>query len=89
MELRKVIQGKSDGGGVIYNLKENIEIDYSWSIGFDTNNMDEAYSLWQGLKQLENLGVDEAMVFGDSRIIIQVMNVPRQLNNLKLYRLLL
>ena len=80
--------GVAGGGGVIYNLEENIEIYYSYSIVFATNNKVEAYGLWQGLKQLENLGMDEAMVFGDSRIIIQAMNVPSQLNNLNLYSLL-
>ena len=56
---------EAGGRGVIYNLEENIEMDYSWSIGFDTNNMVEAYDVWQGLKKPKNLGVDEAMVFGD------------------------
>ena len=50
--------------------------------------MVEAYSLWQGLKQLENLGVDKVMVFGGSRIIIQAMNVHSQIKNLKLDRLI-
>ena len=36
--------------------------------------MDVAYGLWQGLKQLKDKGVDEVMVFGDSRIIIQATN---------------
>ena len=50
--------------------------------------MAEAYGLWQGLKQLKDKGVDEAMVFGDSRLIIQAMNGASQCRNLRLARLL-
>lgn len=46
--------------GFIYNPEEIVEIEYSWS---DTNNMAEAYALWQGLIQLEALAINEAMVF--------------------------
>ena len=36
--------------------------------------MAKACRLWQGLKQLQKKGVDEVMVFGDSRVIIQALN---------------
>ena len=36
--------------------------------------MAEAYGLWQGVKQLQKEGVEEVMVFGDSRLVIQAMN---------------
>ena len=29
--------------------------------------MAEAYGLWKGLKKLKSMGVDEAIVLGDSR----------------------
>ena len=50
--------------------------------------MAEAYGLWKGLKQLENLGVEEAIVIGDSRLIIQAMNGKIQGINLRLSRLI-
>ena len=50
--------------------------------------MDEAYGLWQGLKQLKDKGVDEVMVVGDSGIIIKEMNGASQCINLILGRLL-
>ena len=49
-------------------------LEFFWNIGYDSNNMAEAYGLWQGLKQLKNKGVEEVMVFGDSRLIIQELN---------------
>ena len=56
------------GGGVIISPEGEIEMEYFWNIGNDSNNMAEAYGLWQGIKQLEKKGVEEAIVFGDSRI---------------------
>ena len=49
-------------------------IEYYWNIGHNSNNMAEAYGLLQGLKQLLKKGVEEVMVFGDSRLIIQALN---------------
>ena len=58
--------GKAGEGGVVIDLDRKVDIEYCWNIGYDTNNMAEAYGLWQGLKQLQKKGVDEVMVFGDS-----------------------
>ena len=40
--------------------------------------MAEVYRLWQGLKQLQGKGVEEVLVFGDSRVIIQALNGGRR-----------
>ena len=32
------------------------------------------YGLWQGLKQLQKKGVEDVMVFGDSRLVNQALN---------------
>ena len=62
------------GGGVIIDPGGKVEIEYYWNIGYDSNNMVEAYGLWQGLKQLQKKGVVDVMVFGDSRLVIQALN---------------
>ena len=62
--------GRAGGGGVIFDPGGKMESEYFWNIGYDSNNMAEAYGLWQGLKQLKEKEVDEVMVFGDSRLII-------------------
>ena len=41
------------GGGVIICPEGKLEVEYFWNIGFDSNNIVEAYELWQGLKQLK------------------------------------
>ena len=76
------------GGGVVICPKGKIETEYHWNIGEDSNNMSEAYGLWQGLKQLKDKGVDKFMVFGDSCLINQVMNGEIQCIKLRVARLL-
>ena len=66
--------GKAGGGGVIIEPGGEIMMEYYWNIGQNSNNMAEAYGLWQGIKQLQKEGVEEVMVFGDSRLVIQAMN---------------
>ena len=44
------------GGGIIIRLDRKMEMEYFWNIGNDSNNMAEAYGLWQGIKQLEKKG---------------------------------
>ena len=58
------------GGGVILNPEDYTEINYCWSISSDTNNIAEAHDKWQALRQLKVIGVEEALVFGDFRLII-------------------
>lgn len=65
-----------------------VEIGYSWSIGNNTNNMVEAHAFWQGLKQLETLGIDEVSIFGDPRMLIQALNTSAKIRNLKLAHLI-
>ena len=80
--------GNAGGGGVIINPDGKVEVEYCWNIGYETNNMAEAYGLWQGLKKLLVKKVDEVMVFGDSRVIIQAMNGGRRCDNVRTTRLI-
>ena len=50
--------------------------------------MAEAYGLWQGIKLLLNKRVEEVMIFGDSRVIIQAMNSRKKCNNNRTARLI-
>ena len=50
--------GMAGGGGVIICPEGNIEVEYFWNIGFDSNNMAGFYGPWQGIKQLKEKGVD-------------------------------
>ena len=80
--------GEAGGRGVVLNPTGKVEIEYSWNIGHETNNMAEAYGLWQGLKQVQKVGAEEVVVIGDSRIIIQAMRGGRRGKNERMERLL-
>ena len=54
--------GKAGGGGVIIICPErNIEVEFFWDIGFDSNNMAEVYWLWQDLNDLADQATNKAM----------------------------
>ena len=61
------------GGGVLFYPDGNLEISFSWGLGVDTNSQDEALALWKGLQQALIHGIPEINIFGDSRLIIQVL----------------
>ena len=42
--------GMAGGGRAIICPEGKIEVEYFWNIGIDSNNMPEAYGLWQGIK---------------------------------------
>ena len=79
---------RAGGGGVVINPGGKVEIEYYWNIGFNSNNMAEAYGIWQGLKQLKKKEVEEVLVFGDSRFIIQALNEGRKGKNEQTTRLI-
>ena len=76
--------GEAGGGGVLYDPKDNLLLKYSWGLGTETNNKAEALALWQGLIQAKNMGINDLIVFGDSRIIIQALNQSSRISNLQL-----
>jgi ribonuclease HI len=67
---------------VLYGPDEILERVFSWGLGEDTNNMAEALSLWQGLIQARELGINEISVIGDSQLLIQALvtnSLPNQM----------
>jgi len=64
------------------------ELSYSWGLGVNTNNTTEALTLWQGLNQALRLNVQDLVVIGDSRLIIQALATHRLPNQLKLWHIL-
>ena len=80
--------GKAGGGGVVINPRGKVEIEYSWSIGHESNNMAEAYGLWQGLKQVHQIGAEDVAVIGDSRLLIQAIRGGRRGKSERMERLL-
>jgi ribonuclease HI len=84
--------GATGGGGVIYDPTKFRELVYSWGLGEETNNIAEALSLWQGLIQARKLAIQDIMVIGDSRILIQALatnTLPNQMNLRKITKKIL
>eukprot|EP00253_Pinus_taeda_P003424 PITA_03424 len=73
--------GQAGAGGVILNESGNEICSYEWSLGRKINNNAEALALYQGLIQLKNMGIRKALVFGDSTIIIRLMNYKQRSPN--------
>ena len=61
------------GGGILITLDEKLESTFSWGLGRETNNVAEALALWKGLHLSRNQGINELIVLGDSRLIIQAL----------------
>ena len=61
------------GGRVFFTLDGSMEFKFAWGMGIDTNNMDEALALWQGLRIAVALGIIELTVIGDSRVVIRAL----------------
>jgi hypothetical protein len=41
--------GEAGAGGVLYSPRGNRLLDFSWNLGKTTNNMAEAYAIYQGI----------------------------------------
>ena len=66
-----------------------MEFNLSWGLGRETNNIAEALALWQGLQIAKTRGINEIIVLGDSRIIIQALaenTLPSQMQLRQLSR---
>ena len=60
-----------------------MEFNFSWGLERETNNIAEALALWQGLQIAKTRGINEIIVLGDSRIIIQALaenTLPSQMH---------
>jgi ribonuclease HI len=87
-DLLGAIKGATRGGGIFLNPDEMVELDFSWGFGEDTNNIVEALALWQGIFQLKSLGINDVLVFEDSRMIINSINSHSLPQNMRLRHLL-
>ena len=69
----KLVAWGGSGGVVFISPDSQLETNFSWRIGRETNNIAEALALWQGLMIAMSWGINDLIVLGDSRIIIQAL----------------
>lgn len=65
--------GMAGASKIICNANGDIKFAYEWGLVPLSNNRDEALALYQGLIQLQKLGIITATILGDSAIIISLM----------------
>lgn len=65
--------GIAGAGGLIKDNKGTLISRYEWGLGNTSNNAAEAYSLFLGTEILHRLDMRNAMIIGDSAIIIASM----------------
>jgi ribonuclease HI len=61
------------GGGVISIPGGRTKTFFSWSLGIQSNNLAEAYGLFQGMEIAKLLNIHNLVMIGDSLIIIRYM----------------
>lgn len=78
--------GMAEAGGLIINPKEASIHRFAWGLGHTSSIQAEVMALFQGIKMLKELGYTEAIVFGDSQVIINAMVTNTNFADLRLAR---
>jgi ribonuclease HI len=80
--------GSTGGGGVLVSPTGHLEFSFSWGLGIESNNRAEALALWQGIIQAINHNVQDLVIIGDSRLVIQALILSNRVKNAKLQHIL-
>ena len=71
-------------GGVLLDSSGKIVLNFSWGLGQNTNNIAKILAIWKGLAQSRRLSIKKLVFIGDSRIIIQALNLKKAPKNMGL-----
>ena len=75
---------KAGAGRLIFYPGGMLETSFSWGVGHLTNNQAELYTLLKSCQLAKAAGHNNIQIFGDSEIIIKVLNSDTRFNNLGL-----
>jgi ribonuclease HI len=73
--------GISGAGGVIYSSDSQSKDSFSWGLGKNTNNQAEILGLLKACQLAQGNGEKYIQVFGDSEILIKILNSGEFFNN--------
>ena len=76
--------GKARAGGLIFYPGGRLETSFSWGVGQLTNNQAKLFALLKACQLAKAAGHNNIQIFGDSEIIIKVLNSATKFNNLSL-----
>jgi len=69
--------GEAGGGGVLIDANGSTKISYAWGLGYASNNQAEFLALWQGINQALKLGITKINIAGDSKQVIDAINLNK------------
>jgi len=69
--------GKAEGGGILIDPYGSTKLSYAWGLGHAYNNQAEFLALWQGLNQALKLGINKINIAGDSKQVIDAINLNK------------
>ena len=76
--------GNTGAGGLIFLLGGLLQSSFSWGMGQLSNNQAELYALLKSCQLAKEARHNNLQIFGDSEIIIKVLNFATKFNNLNL-----
>ena len=76
--------GITEVGGMLYYSGGMLETSFSWGIGQSTNNQAEILALLKSCQLWKEVEHKDLQIFGDSEILIKVLNSDKQFSNLAL-----
>jgi ribonuclease HI len=65
--------GIAGAGGILGDPGGNRVIQFAWGLGLASNNLVEAYALWNGLRLAYEEGVRPMIILGDSMLVIRAI----------------
>jgi ribonuclease HI len=75
-------------GGFILDIEGNTETNFEWGLCKATNNQEEVFALFQGLRIIDNKHIRNLIVIGDSTLIIKQLHKAFPLSNATLIRII-
>ena len=78
----------SRAGGLVISPNRLIESSFSWGLGIMSNNHDESYSFLKVCHISKENGYKAIQIFGDSELLIKVLNSEDHFNNFALNKYL-
>jgi ribonuclease HI len=79
--------GRAGGGGILLEPNGSINLSLAWGLGFASNNQAEFLALWQGLTQVLKLGIKEVKIVGDSKQVVDAINLNKPPKDMRLDQL--
>ena len=79
--------GKAGGGGILLEPNGSTKLTFAWGLGHASNNQAEFLALWQGINQALKLGINKIKIAGDSKQVVDAINLNKPPKDMRLAQL--